>query len=135
MNFGYDGRRLSHVKCYEEPATSLIVRNRTGVNLMRSALKTALLVVYNIAFVCAALALAEYTARKIAYGQLGSPSRQTELILDRWTAFRNNPNYKDNGIQLNAEGFRRDQNVSVDKPVDSIRIFFLGGSVAYGGET
>jgi lysophospholipase L1-like esterase len=102
---------------------------------MRSPLKTALAVVYNVAFVCAALALAEYTARKVAYGQLGSPSRHTELILDRWTAFRNNPNYKDNGTQLNAEGFRRDQNVSLDKPPDSIRIFFLGGSVAYGGET
>jgi lysophospholipase L1-like esterase len=102
---------------------------------MRLALKSALLVAYNVAFVCAAFAVAEYTARKVAYGQLGSPGRQTELILDRWTAFRNNPGYKSDGVQLNQEGFRRDRSVSVDKPPDTVRIFFLGGSVAYGGET
>jgi lysophospholipase L1-like esterase len=102
---------------------------------MRLALKGALLVAYNIAFVCAAFGVAEYTARKVAYGQLGSPGRQTELILDRWTAFRNNPGYKSNGVQLNQDGFRRDQSVSVDKPADTVRIFFLGGSVAYGGDT
>ena len=102
---------------------------------MRLALKSALLVAYNIAFVCAAFGVAEYTARKVAYGQLGSPGRQTELILDRWTAFRNNPGYKSNGVQLNQDGFRRDRSVSVDKPPDTVRIFFLGGSVAYGGET
>jgi lysophospholipase L1-like esterase len=102
---------------------------------MRLALRGALLVAYNIAFVCAAVAVAEYTARKVAYGQLGSPGRQTELILDRWTAFRNNPGYNSNGVQLNQDGFRRDRSVSVDKPPDTVRIFFLGGSVAYGGET
>jgi lysophospholipase L1-like esterase len=107
--------------------------NRNGE--MRLALKGALLVAYKIAFVCAVFAVAEYTARKVVYGQLGSPGRQTELILDRWTAFRNNPGYRSNGIELNQEGFRRDQNVSFDKPPDTVRIFFLGGSVAYGGET
>ena len=102
---------------------------------MRLALKSALLVAYNIAAVCAAFGVAEYTARKVAYGQLGSPGRHTELILDRWTAFRNNPGYKSNGVQLNQDGFRRDRRVSVDKPPDTVRIFFVGGSVAYGGET
>jgi lysophospholipase L1-like esterase len=102
---------------------------------MRWTLRGALLVAYNIAFVCAAFAVAEYTARKVAYGQLGSPGRHTELILDRWTAYRNNPGYKRDGVQLNQDGFRRDRSVSVDKPPDTVRIFFLGGSVAYGGET
>jgi lysophospholipase L1-like esterase len=102
---------------------------------MRLALKVTLLVAYNIAFVCAAFGIAEYTARKVVYGQLGSPGRQTELILDRWTAFRNNPDYGSNGVQLNQDGFRRDRSVSLDKPPDTVRIFFLGGSVAYGGET
>src|SRR6202046_5980316 len=114
------------------------LRRRTKLNRnseMRLALKSALLVAYNIAFVCAAFGVAEYTARKVAYGQLGSPGRQTELILDRWTAFRNNPGYNSNGVQLNQDGFRRDRSVSVDKPPDTVRIFFLGGSVAYGGET
>jgi lysophospholipase L1-like esterase len=102
---------------------------------MRLTLRGALLVAYNIAFVCAAFAVAEYTARKVAFGQLGSPGRQTELILDRWTAFRNNPDYKSAGVQLNGDGFRRDRSVPVDKPPDTVRIFVLGGSVAYGGET
>jgi hypothetical protein len=92
-------------------------------------------VLYNIAFICAALALVEYTARKVAYGQAGSPSRRTELILDRWAAFRNNPKYNVNGVLVNAEGFRRDRDVSLAKPSDTVRIFLLGGSVAYGGET
>jgi lysophospholipase L1-like esterase len=77
----------------------------------------------------------EYTARRVAYEQLGSPGRQTELILNRWTAFRNNPGYKSDGVQLNQDSFRRDRSVSVDKPPDTVRIFFLGGSVAYGDNT
>src|ERR1700735_514478 len=102
---------------------------------MRLALRGALLVAYNVAFVCAAFAVAEYTARKVASGQLGSPGRHTELILDRWTAFRNNPGYLSGGVQLDQAGFRRDRGVSIEKPADTVRIFFLGGSVAYGGET
>src|ERR1700677_3737398 len=102
---------------------------------MRLALKSALLVAYNVAFVCVAFGVAEYTARKVAHGQLGSPGRQTELILDRWTSFRNNPGYKSNRVQVSGDGFRRDRSVSVDKPPDTVRIFFLGGSVTYGGET
>ena len=102
---------------------------------MRLTLKGALLLAYTIAFVCAAFCVMEYTARKVAYGKLGSPERQTELILDRWTAFRNNPGYKSDSVQLNQDGFRRGRSVSVDKPQDTVRIFFLGGSVAYGGET
>jgi lysophospholipase L1-like esterase len=102
---------------------------------MRSTLKTAAVVVYNLAFVCAVYVLAEYITRAVAYRQLGSPARQTELILDRWTAFRNNPAYLGNGVQLTGEGFRRDRRVSPNKPPNTVRIFLLGGSVAYGGET
>jgi lysophospholipase L1-like esterase len=102
---------------------------------MHSALKIGAVVLYNFVFVCAAFALAEYITRAVAYRQLGSPGRQTELILDRWAAFRNNPIYIGKGVQLNGEGFRRDRSVSFDKPPDTIRIFLLGGSAAYGGET
>jgi lysophospholipase L1-like esterase len=109
--------------------------NPNGRPLMRSALKTPLLVLYNLVFVCAVFALAEYITRAVAYRQLGSPARQTELILDRWAAFRNNPAYTAEGVQLTREGFRRDRSVSLDKPPDTIRIFLLGGSVAYGGDT
>jgi lysophospholipase L1-like esterase len=98
---------------------------------VRPALKIAVLILYNVAFVCAAFGLAEYIARR----QSGSPGSQIELMLDRWTAFRNNPMYRGNHVQLNDAGFRRDRNVSSEKPEGTIRIFLLGGSVAYGGET
>src|SRR5579862_4695332 len=65
----------------------------------------------------------------------GAPGSQIELMLDRWTAFRNNPMYSGNDVQLNDAGFRRDRSVSTSKPPGSVRIFMLGGSVAYGGET
>src|SRR6267143_3917920 len=102
---------------------------------MRAALKTVVVVLCNVFVVCAVFALAEYITRAVAYRHLESPARQTELILDRWTAFRNNPIYAGNGVQLTAEGFRRDRSVSLDKPPHTIRIFLLGGSVAYGGDT
>lgn len=102
---------------------------------MRSTIKIALSVLYSIAFVCLALLIMEYGARKLVYGQFGLPGRQTELILDRWAAFVNNPNYSANGVQVNAQGFRRDANLLLVKPVGTVRIFLLGGSVAYGGET
>jgi lysophospholipase L1-like esterase len=102
---------------------------------MRSGFKAALRIALSLAFVCAAFALTEYSTRKIVYGQLASPSSQTELILDRWAAFRNNPHYNQNGVRLDTEGFRRDENVTVEKPAGMIRIFLLGGSVAYGGDT
>jgi lysophospholipase L1-like esterase len=98
---------------------------------VRSALKTALLILYNVAFVCAAFALAEYIVRR----QSGSPGNRIELKLDRWTAFRNNPGYSRDNVRLNEAGFRRDRNVSLEKPPGTVRIFLLGASVAYGGET
>jgi lysophospholipase L1-like esterase len=98
---------------------------------VRSAPKTALLILYNVAFVCAAFGLAEYIARR----QAGSPGSRIELRLDRWTAFRNNPSYNGNQVQLNQAGFRSDRNVALEKPPGTVRIFLLGGSVAYGGET
>jgi len=98
---------------------------------VRSALKTALRVFYNVAFVCAVFGLAEYLARR----QTGSPANQIELMLDRWAGFRNNPGYRGNNVEMNEAGFRRDHNVSPEKPPGTVRIFLLGGSVAYGGET
>lgn len=102
---------------------------------MRSVIKIGLIALYCIAFVCVSLLIMEYSARKIVYGQFGLPGRQTELILDRWAAFVNHPNYSVNGVRINAQGFRRDANLSLVKPPGTIRIFLLGGSVAYGGET
>jgi lysophospholipase L1-like esterase len=98
---------------------------------VRSALKIAIVVFYNIAFICGVFGVAEYVARRVT----GSPVNQIELQLDRWTAFRNNPRYRDNNVQLNEAGFRRDSNILPQKPSNTIRIFLLGGSVAYGAET
>jgi lysophospholipase L1-like esterase len=67
--------------------------------------------------------------------QTGSPRNRIELKLDRWTAFRNNPAYGRNNVRLNEAGFRRDRSVSLEKPPGTVRIFLLGASVAYGGET
>jgi lysophospholipase L1-like esterase len=98
---------------------------------VRSALKIPVLIFYNIAFVCGVFGLAEYVARHFT----GSPANQIELKLDRWTAFRNNPGYRGNEVRLNEAGFRRDSNILPQKPPNTIRIFLLGGSVAYGAET
>jgi lysophospholipase L1-like esterase len=99
--------------------------------VLRSRLKTLLFVLYNIAVVCGVFGLAEYIARR----ETGSPGNRVELQLDRWTAFRNNPHYNGNHVQLNEAGFRADHNVSPEKQPGVVRIFLLGASVAYGGET
>jgi lysophospholipase L1-like esterase len=98
---------------------------------VHAPLKTALLILYGSAGVCAAFGLVEYTARR----QAGLPGDRIELKLDRWTGFRNNPLYRGNKVRLNGVGFRRDRNVSLEKAPGTVRIFLLGASVAYGGET
>ncbi len=98
---------------------------------MRSRLRAVLFVFYNIVVVCAVFGLAEYIARRA----MGSPGGRIELQLDRWAAFRNNPRYNGNQVQLNEAGFRADHNVSPEKQPGVVRIFLLGASVAYGGET
>ncbi|HYK60665.1 MAG TPA: hypothetical protein VEV85_14630 [Bryobacteraceae bacterium] len=102
---------------------------------MRSAIKVTLIVLFSVTVACVVLLMTEYAVRKIVYGQFAMPGRQTELILDRWAAFVNNPNYSANGVRVNAQGFRRAANLSLVKPANTVRIFLLGGSVAYGGET
>src|SRR5262245_28013828 len=108
---------------------------RQTSNRMSSAIKVTLIASYSIAFTCVVLLMTEYGVRKTVYGQFAMPGRQTELILDRWAAFVNNPNYNANGVRVNAQGFRRAANLSLVKPANTVRIFLLGGSVAYGGET
>src|SRR5215469_5232455 len=74
---------------------------------MRSAIKVTLIVLFSVTVACVVLLMTEYAVRKIVYGQFAMPGRQTELILDRWAAFVNNPNYSANGVRVNAQGFRR----------------------------
>jgi lysophospholipase L1-like esterase len=114
---------------------SIIVASRRTMHRGHRGFKIAAIVLYNAIFICAVLGVAEYAARRFVYRHPGPPSRLTELILDRWTAFRSNPAYDANGIHINHDGFRRDQDVAREKPANTVRIFLLGGSVAYGGES
>jgi lysophospholipase L1-like esterase len=98
---------------------------------VRTKLRAVLFVFYNIAAVCAVFGLAEYIARRA----IGAPGNRIELQLDRWAAFRNNPRYNGNKVELNEAGFRADHSVSPEKQPGVVRIFLLGASVAYGGET
>ncbi|HKE24689.1 MAG TPA: SGNH/GDSL hydrolase family protein [Bryobacteraceae bacterium] len=84
---------------------------------------------------CASFGLAEFIARRVNSPTSSPPSALAELILDRWAAFRNNPQYHRNGIQINDLGFRRTGIVAIDKAPNTVRIFVLGGSVAYGAPT
>jgi lysophospholipase L1-like esterase len=84
---------------------------------------------------CSILGLAEFVARGVNSPTASPPSALTELILDRWAAFRNNPHYDRNGVQINGAGFRRTGVVPIDKPPNTVRIFILGGSAAYGAPT
>jgi lysophospholipase L1-like esterase len=102
---------------------------------MRPGLKAALVVTWNAILVCAALALAEFTARKIESARYPGRRESLDRQLDRWTAFRNTPGFARPGVHHAAEGFRRDHEVSVEKPPGDVRVFLLGGSVAYGAET
>ncbi len=102
---------------------------------MRKPLRTAALIVTNVLIVCAAAGLAEYSTRWFLYARRGESREQAELVFDRWAAFRSTPNYAKSGVHHNAQGFRRETNVSVEKPDGTVRIFLMGGSAAYGAES
>lgn len=102
---------------------------------MRRVLKATLVIIYTAALIGAILGAAEYTARVMVHAGRGTTGAQPELLLDRWAGFRNNPSYRRTGIRHTAEGFRRDQDVSLEKPPNTVRIFLMGGSVAYGAGT
>ena len=102
---------------------------------MRRELRIAGFLLYNCAILGAVFGVAEFAARTVQFRRFGSNSQQPEALRDRWTAIRNNPAYGRPGMAHNAQGFRRAENVEVVKPADTVRIFLLGGSVTYGGES
>ena len=55
-----------------------------------------------------------------------------QVLRDRFVAWFNNPGFANDCYKHNAQGFRRLQDVSIDKPARQVRIFLLGGSAAYG---
>jgi hypothetical protein len=93
-----------------------------------------LLVAINLAVPVIFLALMEFAARKIQAHRLGLESRLPQARMDRWTAWRNTPGFDRIDIHHNGQGFRHDEEVAVEKPPNTVRIFLLGGSAAYGHE-
>jgi len=99
---------------------------------MRPHVKTALVVAWNIAAVVALFAGAEFIARVIQFHRHGRDIRQPLTLRDRYAVWRTNPSYTDGFIRNNHQGFRRDEDTPLDKAPNSVRIFIVGGSVAYG---
>jgi hypothetical protein len=62
----------------------------------------------------------------------GANSSRSIALRDRFAAWRNNPGYGHVDRHINAQGFRRDADVSLVKPPGTVRVFVTGGSVAYG---
>lgn len=83
---------------------------------------------------CLLVGLIEYGARFVQYRRLGPRSQVPSLLRDRWAAWRNNPAFAREDITHNAQGFRRRSEVARQKPPGTVRVFFLGGSAAYGCE-
>jgi lysophospholipase L1-like esterase len=88
-----------------------------------------------VLIVCALITAAEFTAREFLTKTRGEGPQQAELLFDRWAGFRTSPNYARAGVHHNAQGFRRETDVALVKPANTVRIFLMGGSAAYGAES
>jgi lysophospholipase L1-like esterase len=99
---------------------------------MRTFLRRAFVVAVNLAIVIGLLSAMEFGVRAIQSRRLGPKSGLPSSSMDRWTAWRSAPGYARPGIRHNAQGFRHDGDVSIAKPPNTVRIFFTGGSAAYG---
>ncbi len=91
-------------------------------------------VLFALIFVTLILGGLELAARIRRYRKLGPKSLHPVGLRDRFTAWRNNPAYGRVDIEHNSQGFRRDRDVSVEKPPNTVRVFLLGGSAMYGEE-
>jgi lysophospholipase L1-like esterase len=95
--------------------------------------KKFLFIIFNILVVVFVFGGLEFALRRKHSKTLGPRGWRTRASRDPWSAWRNAPHFKDtNGAQHDAQGFRRDGDVSLEKPANTVRIFFLGGSAAYG---
>jgi len=93
-----------------------------------------ILILVNALIFVGLLAGLEFGARAVQRRRLGPKAFVQPGMMDRWTAWRNTPGYARGDIEHNSAGFRRSSEVSVDKPANTVRIFFVGGSAAYGTE-
>lgn len=99
------------------------------------ASKVLILIAFNVFVVGLVFGGLEFAMRRRDYALLGPKSQQPRTLRDRYVAWRNNPVFSSVVVQHDAQGFRKDRDVPVEKPPNTIRIFFLGGSTAYGAET
>jgi lysophospholipase L1-like esterase len=95
--------------------------------------KTFVIIIFNLLVVVLVFGGLEFALRQKHLRTVGPRSRQSRDYRDPWAAWRNSPYFADtNGARHDAEGFRRDSDVSVEKPLNTVRIFLVGGSAAYG---
>ena len=92
-------------------------------------------VLFTLAFVVFVFGGLELVARIRQYHRFGPNSLQPMALRDHFTAYRLNPAYGRVDRQHDAQGFRRDKGVSLVKPPNTVRIFVIGGSAAYGVST
>ena len=92
-------------------------------------------VLFTLAFVVLVFGGVELVARIRQYHRFGPKSLHPMALRDQFAAYRLNPAYGRVDRQHDAQGFRRDKDVSLEKPPNSIRIFMTGGSTAYGYAT
>lgn len=61
-----------------------------------------------------------------------APRGRSEKILDAYREYKLAPDYSKEGRVTNAQGFRRHEDVHLEKPDGTYRIFLMGGSGAFG---
>jgi len=93
------------------------------------------LLVVTLIFVTFVFGGLEFAVRAREFRILGPNSQHPIALHDQFTAWRNNPAYGRVDRHIDAQGFRRDQDVSLQKPPNTVRIFITGGSTAYGWTT
>jgi lysophospholipase L1-like esterase len=90
-------------------------------------------IIFNLLIVVLVFGGLEFAFRRRHSRLVGSWNQHPRALRDQWTAWRNSPYFRGTqGAQHDAQGFRRDQDVSVEKPPNTVRIFLVGGSAAYG---
>jgi lysophospholipase L1-like esterase len=93
------------------------------------------MIFYNLLVLSIVFGSAEYIARRVGYHNHEPGNQVPAMIRDRWTFFRNNPEFRSLGIEHNSQGFRRQSDLALVKPPNTIRVFIVGGSVTYGAES
>jgi hypothetical protein len=89
-------------------------------------------VFFNLLVAAVLLAGLELAVR-IRHGDVaGRRLRLSRGVHDRFTAWRNRPRFSNGSVVINAQGLRHTADVSEKKPVQTLRVFLLGGSAAYG---